>query len=639
VGHPVRSPSIYRFGLFEADLGNRELRKHGIRLRLQEKPFRVLIKLLLRPGEVVTREELRQCLWSPDTFVDFDEGVNTAIKRLRIALGDSSASPIYIETLSGYGYRFIAPVTPLAANDKPVTEPSPDIVLVKPVPRVIAAEPEKAFLSQPLLWFALVSGLMVLLAVAIYEKWWHPADLASGTIQAIAVLPLENLSADAAQEFFADGITDEIITNLAKLAGTKVISRTSAMQYKGTHKSIPQIARELNVGAVVEGSFERSGDRIRIRVQLIQASTDRHLWADEYDRQLSDVLGLEADVAQDIARHIQTELTPHQSSTLARNRTLNPEAFQDYLQGRHYWALRTREGLAKAVEYFDRAIHEDPNDARSYAGLAHCYIVLPMLTDMSEGEGFDKAQEAANRALALDDSLPEAHLAIAEALLYHDWNFAGAEKEFRKTLELNPNYSTGHQWYGEFLSYMGRHEEAIRELQMAIALDPLSAVIHHQAGQAFQEARQYEAALEQYRQALKLSPGFSSSYETMYWNFRHQEKYAESIQALRKVEPYWSQNPSIISAIDGLESAYATGGRRGYLLQSLKVHKYYPRPAFYFAMDYAALGDKENAFLWLMRSYENRDIEIFYIRTVPEFDSLRSDPRFQRLIRAIGFPT
>jgi len=288
------------------------------------------------------------------------------------------------------------------------------------------------------------------------------------------------------------------------------------MQYNGTHKSIPQIARELNVGAVVEGSFERSGDRIRIRVQLIQASTDRHLWADEYDRQLSDVLGLEADVAQDIARHIQTELTPHQSSTLARNRTLNPEAFQDYLQGRHYWALRTKDSLTKAVEYFNRAIQEDPNAARSYAGLAHCYIVLPMLTDMSEGEGFDKAQEAANRALALDDSLPEAHLAIAEALLYHDWNFAGAEKEFRKTLELNPNYSTGHQWYGEFLSFMGRHEEAIRELQMAIALDPLSAVIHHQAGQAFQEARQYEAALEQYREALKLSPGFSSRYETMY---------------------------------------------------------------------------------------------------------------------------
>src|SRR6266704_2612032 len=610
VGHPVQSPSIiYRFGLFEADLGSRELRKHGIRVRLQEKPFLVLTELLRRPGEVVTREELRQCLWSPGTFVDFDEGVNTAVKRLRIALGDSSTDPIYIETVSRYGYRFIAPVTLFPANGKAVPELRPDLVLVKPLPRPVDPKQEKSALSQPLLWLTLVFGLVVLAAVAIYEKWWHPTDLASGTIQSIAVLPLENLSADASQEFFADGITDEIITDLAKLAGPKVISRTSVMQYKGTHKTIPQIARELNVGAVVEGSFERSGDRIRIRVQLIQASTDQHLWADEYDRGLSDLFGLEADVAQDIARQIQIELTPQQQRTLARNRTLNPQAFQDYLQGRHYWALRTKESLAKAVEYFNRAIHEDPNDARSYAGLAHCYIVLPMLTDMSEGEGFDKAQEAAKRALALDDSLPEAHLAIAEALLYHDWNFAGAEREFRKTLELNPNYSTGHQWYGEFLSFMGRHEEAIRELQVAIALDPLSAVIHHQAGQTFRHARQYEAALEQYREAVKLSPGFSSSYETMYWNFRHQEKFAESIQALRKGALYWSQNPSIVSAIDGLESAYATGGRRGYLLQSLKIHKYYPRPAFYFAMDYAALGDKENAFVWLMRSYENRDIE------------------------------
>ncbi len=640
MGHLVQSPSIYRFGLFEADLGNRELRKHGIRLRLQEKPFRVLIELLRRPGEVVTREELRQCLWSPDTFVDFDEGVNTAVKRLRIALGDSSASPIYIETVSGYGYRLIAPVTPLAADDKPLPELSPNTVLVKPVPKAIAAEQEKAFLSQPLLWFALAFGLMVLLAVALYEKRWHSTDLAPGTIQAIAVLPLENLSADASQEYFADGITDEIITDLARLAGPKVISRTSAMQYKGTHKTIPQIARELNVGAVVEGSFERSGDRIRIRVQLIKASTDQHLWADEYDRKLSDALGLEADVAQDIARHIQTELTPQQESTLARNRTLNPEAFQDYLQGRHYWALRTRESLIKAVEYFNRAIQEDPNDARSYAGLAHCYIVMPMLTSIPQAEAYPKARDAAVKALALDDSLAEAHLSIAEVRFYQDWDFAGAEKEFRKALELNPNYSTGHQWYGEFLSYMARHEEAIRELQMAIALDPLSAVIHHQAGQTFRQARQYEAALEQYREALKLSPGFSSSYETMYWNFRHQQKFAESIQALRKVEPYWGgDNPPIVSAIKGLESAYATGGRRGYLLQSLKVHKYYPRPAFYFAMDYAALGDTENALAWLMRSYQNRDIEVLSIHTLPEFDSLGSDARFQRLIRAIGFPT
>ncbi len=452
------------------------------------------------------------------------------------------------------------------------------------------------------------------------------------------MLPLENLSADASQEFLADGITDEIITDLAKLAGPKVISRTSAMQYKGTHKTIPEIARDLNVGAIVEGSFERSGDRVRVRIQLIQASTDRHLWAEEYDRQLSDVLQLEADVAQDIARQIQTELTPQQQNTLARNRTLNPQAFQDYLQGRHYWALRTKESLAKAVEYFNRAIQEDPNDARSYAGLAHCYIVMPMLNASPQAEVYPKARDAAVKALALDDSLAEAHLSIAEVRFFLDWDFAGAEKEFRKTLELNPNYSSGPQWYGEFLSHMGRHEEAIQELQMALALDPLSAVIHHQAAGTFQEARQYETALQQYHEALKLSPDFFSSYEAMFWDFRRQGKFLESIKSLRKAVPLWGPNPPVLSEIDALESAYATGGRAAYLRQCLKVHEYYPRPAMYLAADYAELGDKEKALEWLTRSYQNREIEALFPRTYPEFDSLRSDPRFQRLIRAIGFP-
>src|SRR5947209_14991809 len=314
------------------------------------------------------------------------------------------------------------------------------------------------------------------------------------------------MSTDPAQEYIADGMTDEIITDLAKLAGPKVISRTSAMQYKNTRKSIPEIARELNVGAVVEGSVERSGDRLRVRVQLIQASTDQHLWAEAYDRQLRDVLKLEADLAQDISREIQLHLTLQQRQTMTGARTLNPNAFEDYLKGRHYWALRTEEGLVKAIEYFNRAIQEDPGDARSYAGLANCYIVQPMITQADEKETPQKAKDAAQKALQLDDSLAEAHLAIAEIDFYQDWNFSAAEKEFRRTLELNPNSATAHQWYGEFLSLFGRYEEGIRELETAIALDPLSAIVHHQAGQTFQQARQYDRAIQEYQQALKLSP-------------------------------------------------------------------------------------------------------------------------------------
>jgi TolB-like protein/DNA-binding winged helix-turn-helix (wHTH) protein len=644
VSHPVESPSIYRFGVFEADLPNRELRKHGIRIRLQEQPFLVLIELLRRPGEVVTREELRHQLWPPDTFVDFDEGVNTAVKRLRNCLGDSFENPTYIETVSRYGYRLIAPVASVTANDKPVpvTKPSREVVLVKPMFAPAQNKSKRSVWDHPLLRFSLIFALVVLAAIAIYGGWERRNELSPGTIKSIVVLPLENLSADASQEYFANGITDEITTALAKLSGPKVISRTSAMQYRDMHKSVPEIARELSVDAVMEGSFERSGDRVRVRVQLIGAATDQHLWADEYDRNISDIFGLEAEIAQDIAEHIQLQLSERQKQALVRTHSINPRAFQDYLQGRHYWALRTKESLYKAIEYFNRAIQEDPNDAHSYAGLAHCYIVLPMLTGTPQDEAVDKAKDAASKAIALDDSLAEAHLAIAEALLYQDWDFVNAEKEFRQTLELNPNYSTAHQWYGEFLSIIGRNEEAMHEEQAALTLDPLSAIVHHQAGTTLRDAGHYEEAIQQYREAVKIEPNFLLAYEAMSWAFRREGKIREAIQALREAAPAFQRSDNqlmaIISDIDSLEAAYNRGGKIAYFRQCLKAHRRHQRLHYYLARDYSELEDRNAAIAELTSSYQNHDIEALWMLTDPELDPLRSDPRFQRLIRAIGFP-
>jgi TolB-like protein/Tfp pilus assembly protein PilF len=443
------------------------------------------------------------------------------------------------------------------------------------------------------------------------------------------------MSSDPGQEYIADGMTDEIITDLAKLAGPKVISRTSAMQYKKTNKSIPEIARELNVGAVLEGSVESSGGRIRVRVQLIQASTDQHLWAEAYDRELSDVLHLESDLAQDIARQIQLHLTRQQKQSLASSRATNPQAFQDYLQGRQYWAMRTEESLHKAVEYYQRAIEEDPGDARSYAGLAHCYIVLPMLTQAEMAESNQKSREAAQKALALDESLAEAHLAIAEIEFYQDSNFAGAEKEFRRTLELNPNYATGHQWYGEFLSVFGRQEEAIRELETTLELDPLSAIVHHQAGQTFQQARQYDRAIQEYQQAIKLNPNLYVSYEAMYWAYRRQGKFEEAIRSMQGAVPYWHPSQGMAELIAQLAPAYARGGKEGFYRQSVELHKHFRDAPIYLARDYADLGEKERALQELERAFKTNDQIRLWILIDVELDPLRAEPRFRSMVEKI----
>jgi TolB-like protein/DNA-binding winged helix-turn-helix (wHTH) protein len=366
----MKSPTkrrIARFGIFEVDLDNRSLTKSGFRIRLQDQPFQVLALLLERQGSVVSRDELKEKLWAGDTFVAFDDGLNTAIKKLRTALNDAADNPRFVETVPRVGYRFIAPV---AISDEMEASPSAPSGAVgsvsgqadsaKPAPTpplAVKDAPRKSF--HVFRWAIAVAilSLVTALAFRIGSKP-NPAAGPHGGFQAIAVLPLQNISSDPAQEYIADGMTDEIITDLAKLAGPKVISRTSAMQYKGTHKSIPVIARELNVDTLVEGSVERSGDRMRVRVQLIEASTDHHLWAETYDRQMSDVLRLEADVAQDIAQQIQLHLTQQQHHDLASRQPLNPQAFQDYLQGRHYWAMRTDESLNTAMEYFNRAIQE-----------------------------------------------------------------------------------------------------------------------------------------------------------------------------------------------------------------------------------------------------------------------------------------
>ena len=635
---PSRNSQRVRFGEFELDLSTRELWNNGTKQTLAPQPFQVLQILIENRGQLVGRDALVKHLWPSDTFVDYEQGLKKAVNRLREALKDSAERPRFIETLPRQGYRFIGNLE----FDTAVRDRSADPVVV--MPKRVPEEPEakvirrKSIPTIHLLWVS--ATVIAAICVATY-LWLRKEDGLTSPIQAVAVLPLENLSGDDSQDYLTEGLTDEIITDLAKLGGVRVISRTSVMRYKGTRHPIPEIARELNVDAVVEGSYERLGDRVRLRVQLIRGATDQHIWAEGYDRELGDIFNLESEVARDIAVHIKLSLGQSHVPALAKTHPMDPQAFQDYLLGRHYLALRTKEGLHKALEYFGSAIQRDPNDARSYAGLADCYLVLPFLTEMRPAEGFEKARQEIGRALALDPNLPEAHLANAAILMYHDWNLLGAEREFRRTLDLNPNDSTAHQWYGEVLVLLGRNEEAIREEQTALALDPLSAVIHHEMGGILRDAGRYDDAVRAYQETLKIDPQFFAAYWEMARAYRRQGKFLDSIRAFRQgaegIVREYRLDPAVIFAIDEFQSAYANSGRIGYFRQSLKVNGYLPRPSYYLARDYAQLGDKESALVELRRSYQNHDPEALWMFNDTELESLRSDPRYQELVLAIGF--
>ena len=461
MAEPVSSKRIVRFGVFEVDRAAGELRKQGLKVKLQEKPFQVLTLLLERPGEVVTREELQRRLW-PDTFVDFEHSLSTAIKKLRDALGDTADNPRFIETRPGRGYRFIAPVEGRPAP--PISPSLPAPAGGKPVWRLAAAG------------FAVVALLAVL--VRLNVGGWQERLLggaAPGQITSLAVLPLENLSGDPEQEYFADGMTDAVISDLGKIEALRVISRTSVMQYKQVRKPLPEIARELNVDAVIEGSVQRVGDRVRISVQLIQAVPESHLWAKSFERDLSDILALESELARAIANEIEAKFTPEEEARLASTRPVNPEAHEAYLKGRNYLQTQTNARLELAREYFQQAIEKDPNYALAYAALAQAYQICGWRGLLPRNAAITRAKAAAEKALEMDPALGEAHASLARIRYWHDWDWSGAERAFKRAIELNPSNANAYGLYSHYLTFVvGRPEESIAMHKRLVELDPLS---------------------------------------------------------------------------------------------------------------------------------------------------------------------
>jgi TolB-like protein/DNA-binding winged helix-turn-helix (wHTH) protein/Flp pilus assembly protein TadD len=633
-----------RFGVFEADLRSGELRKQGVKIKLHHQPFQVLTMLLEHPGEVVTREELKSKLWPFDTFVDFDVGLNSAVKKLRDALSDSAEIPRYVETLPRRGYRFIGSLSNASTSKaEPAAGVPGRVIEEKSSAASEEAETKVPAVSGPrsrwMLWApaAALVGLLVLL-VGFDAGSWREKLLARATpihIRSIAVLPLENLSGDPAQEYFTDGMTDALITNLAQISSLKVISRTSVIRYKGTKKTLPEIGRELNVDGVVEGAVVRSGERVRVDAQLIEVKTDRHLWASAYERNLGDIIALQSEVARAIANEVQVKLTSREEAHLHRVESVDPQTYELYLKGRYFWNKRDEDSLRKSIDYFQQAIQRSPNYALAYAGLAEAYVVRP---DVAPQDSYSAAKTAARRALEIEDGLAEAHNALAASLFWYDWDWAGAEREFQRALAVNPNYAQAHQWYGQFQKAMGRKNWP-DEVKRAGELDPLSLV--NAGGGWYIESGQYDLALELTRKRLELYPNAAVLYAALGKVYARKQMYQEAIANTQKSVTLSGGEPRFLSA---LGYTYAIAGKRkealGILRQLTLLSKSAYVSPFEIASIHAGLDQKDLAFNWLQKAVAEHSRELVFLksRTLVEMDSLRSDPRYAELERQVGLP-
>jgi len=639
---PLRHTSVVRFGAYEVSLQSGEVRKAGLRIRVQQQPMKLLEILLERPGEVVTREELRSRVWADESFGDFDQAVNIAIAKLRSALGDSADNPRFIETLPKRGYRFIADVSVVdadarpkrsefAAGDLPATEPGDKLQGAG-----LAVAPKRR------LWPALrvIVALALVLGLPILAVWlFRSRGRAPTGIRSLAVLPLDNLSGDASQNYFADGMTDELITDLAQISALRVISRTSVMVYKGARKPLPQIARELNVDAVVEGTVLRSGDQVRITAQLIEASTDKHLWSQSYQGELRDTLALQNRVARAIADQIRINLTPQEQAALRNVKVVNPEAYESYLKGRYFWNKRTSDGLKVALAYFNQAIEEDPKYAQAYSGLADTYALLGdwQYAVMTPKQALPKAKAAAIKALELDSALGEAHNSLAFVLDGFDWDLDSGGNEFRRAIELNPGYATAHHWYAWHLSLLGRYDEAIAEMRKAENLDPLSLIINADLAELLVLAHSYDESIRQSRKTIEMDPNFALAHNQLAQAYLQKHLLDEAVAELQKAVQLSGGSPTCIA---NLARAYVVSGKRSEAVKLLSDLKKRSNPGYShaseIAMIYASLGDTDQAMNWLEKGYEERFNPGVLLR--PGFDPLRSDSRFQNLVHRIGLP-
>ena len=626
-----RNPKhLYTFNGFLLDTGERVLLRDGQAVPVPPKVLEVLLELVKNHGHIVEKEDLLKRVW-PETFVE-ESAIAQSIFTLRKLLGDIAEGHGYIETVPRRGYRFVAPVEEL--RDEP---PAP----VKTPDQSAVAAPRNRFL------FLRIASAAVALIVVVagYFLWPRSAHLASEPPPKImlAVLPFANFTNDPQQDYFSTGLTEEMITQLGSLEPTRlgVIARTSAMQYKDTKKDVREVGRELGVDYILEGSVRRQGDQVRITAQLIQVKDQTHLWARDYDRNLQDVLALQSDVAGEIAREIKLELTPEERTRLAKALSLDPEAHELYLKGRYFWNKRSEDGFVKAIEYFQQAIAREPKYAQAYAGLADAYALLGSTSnlEMSRAEAMPKAKAAALQALKLDDSLAEAHTSLAFVEMHYEWDWPNSEREFKRALELNPNYATAHQWYAAWLTSQGNQDAALKEEWRAQEADPLSTIIKADTAQLLVYAGRYDEAVLEARRALEIEPGFLLGHIYLAEAYIGKQDYQAAIAEFQEV---LAINKKDVWATTGIARAYALAGQwrksEAIFRDMLRGAKNREDLELQLAVVYAAVGENDQAFGCLEKAYQRREGGLIFLNVATEFQSLRLDPRFDDLAKRVGLP-
>jgi TolB-like protein/DNA-binding winged helix-turn-helix (wHTH) protein/Tfp pilus assembly protein PilF len=631
VNHTDQRSGVLRFDSFELELSSGELRKSGALIKLQALPFQLLVLLVERGGKVVTREEIRQALWDEDTFVDFDRSINFCVNQIRDALGDDPQNPRYIKTLPRRGYCFVAPATESGGESPKAGTASVPVPVSGPV-----AVSERVTVSKPArpmrFWLMIAAAVAVIAVIAGLARLSLRRNPEVKPIRSLAVLPLENLSRDPEQEYFADGLTDDLITSLAKIRTLRVISRTSIMQYKGTKKSVPQIAQELNVDAVLEGTVARDRDQVRITTQLISAIPEKHLWAEKYEASLSNVLSVQDQVANEVARAIQINLTPQEQLQLTTPRVVNPDAYEDYLKGRYLGGFPDEENLIRSREYFERAIEMDPGYALAWAGLGTAYTRLANWGVLPSQDTRPRARAAAEKALELDGTLVEPLVTLADVKMNYEWDWAGTERLLKLAIELSPNDGEAHHVYATYLAEMGRTQEAVAEARRAREVEPLSIEYAVNVVWKLYLARRYQEAELENRRITEWYPQFTGDYilASVYLQTGRQR---EAVALLQRGVA--ESNHSVLELMYLGHALGVSGHRAGAhrLLEEMQqISQRRNVPPEYIAIVYEGLGERDHALQWFERAYKERSMN-GWILPDQRLDAIRSDPRFQDIMR------